>query len=64
MKNGEIQKINQKVREALTLWFINSNGTTKNDFQGAYVLALKMQLVLDHMQGKMIEHLVDMVKKN
>ena len=54
----------EKIREAFITEYIHDDGTLDADFQGIYVIALKMNLVTDEVKPKMVQHLVDLIEKN
>lgn len=53
-----------KIRQAFIEEYVHEDGTMDADFQGIYVIALKMGLVTDEVRPKMVQHLCDMIRKN
>ncbi|MBP2655645.1 MAG: alpha-L-rhamnosidase [Firmicutes bacterium] len=58
------QEISGKVRQAFAEEYLGEDGTLTAHFQGIYVLALKMNLVPDHMRGKVLNQLVTLIEQN
>ena len=54
----------EKIRDAFIKEYVHADGTMDADFQGLYVIALKMGLVTDEVRPLMTEHLCEMIKKN
>ncbi len=54
----------KKIRQAFIEEYIDANGLMKAEFQGIYVIALKMGLVPEKLRKKMTDHLCDMIHKN
>ena len=54
----------EKIRKAFIEEYVGEDGTLEADFQGIYVIALKMGLVTDEQRPKMMQHLADMIGQN
>lgn len=54
----------ENIREAFIAEYVHEDGTVDADFQGIYVIALKMGLVPDEVRTKMVNHLCDMIREN
>lgn len=54
----------QSIRKAFIEEYVHEDGTMDADFQGIYVIALKIGLVPDKVRSKMVEHLCQMIKAN
>lgn len=54
----------EEIRTAFIAEYIHADGTMDADFQGIYVIALKMGLVPEDIRPKMVAHLCDMIEKN
>ncbi len=52
------------IRRAFIEEYVHEDGTMDADFQGIYVIALKMGLVPDEVRQKMTEHLCQMIQVN
>lgn len=51
-------------RQAFIEEYVHDDGTIDGDFQGIYVIALKVGLVPEHVRPKMAEHLCQMIRDN
>ena len=58
------EELYEKIRDAFIAEYVHEDGTMDADFQGIYVIALKMDLVPDNIRPKMVNHLVDLIEKN
>lgn len=58
------RRLYANIRKAFIEEYVHDDGTMDADFQGIYVIALKMDLVTDDVRPKMVQHLVDMIEKN
>lgn len=54
----------EKIRDAFITEYVHEDGTLDADFQGIYVIALKMGLVTEDVRPKMTEHLVQLIENN
>ncbi len=54
----------EKSRDAYIKAFVRSNGKMKDDYQGAYVMALQMVIPKGELWNKVFSHLVSDIKKN
>ena len=54
----------EKIREAFITEYVHEDGSMDADFQGIYVIALKMGLVTDEIRPKMVERLCRMIRDN
>lgn len=52
------------IRQAFIEEYVHDDGTMDADFQGIYVIALKMGLVPDAVRPRMVNHLCDMIRAN
>lgn len=52
------------IRKAFIEEYVHEDGTMDADFQGIYVIALKIGLVPDEVRPKMVEHLCQMIQDN
>lgn len=58
------EELYQLIRKAFIEEYVHEDGTMDADFQGIYVIALKIGLVPDKVRPKMVEHLCQMIKAN
>lgn len=58
------EELYQSIRKAFIEEYVHEDGTMDADFQGIYVIALKIGLVPDEVRSKMVEHLCQMIKAN
>lgn len=56
--------INKKIKEAYTHEYLIADGILKVNYQGIYVLALKMNLVPEDQREKLLEHLIQLIREN
>lgn len=66
-KNEDVkyyEELYRNVKEAYIKEYVHDDGTMDADFQGIYVIALKLGLVPDEIRPKMIEHLCEMIQSN
>lgn len=54
----------QLIRKAFMEEYVHEDGTMDADFQGIYVIVLKIGLVTDEIRPKMTEHLCQMIEAN
>lgn len=54
----------QKIRRAFIDEYVHTDGTMDADFQGIYVIALRMGLVDEDARQKMVRHLCEMIESN
>lgn len=54
----------EKIRKAFIEEYVHEDGTMDVDFQGIYVIALKMNLVPDGIKPKMVQYLCDLIEEN
>lgn len=57
-------KLNQKVRAAFSSEYLHEDGSFTADFQGIYVLALRMRMVPEEMRSKVFAHLLKLIEQN
>lgn len=56
--------LNEKVRTAFALEYLNEDGSMAADFQGIYVLALRMKMVPEKMRSKVFARLLKLIEQN
>ncbi|MBR2766059.1 MAG: family 78 glycoside hydrolase catalytic domain [Blautia sp.] len=54
----------KKIREAFITEYVHEDGSMDADFQGIYVIALKMGLVTEEIRPKMVDRLCRMIRDN
>lgn len=54
----------EKIRKAFITEYVHEDGSMDADFQGIYVIALKMGLVTDEIRPKMVDRLCRMIRDN
>lgn len=60
---AKYEELYQKIRGAFIEEYVHVDGTMDADFQGLYVIALKIGLVPDEVRPLMADHLCEMIKK-
>lgn len=58
------KKLNEKVRTAFAKEYLQDDGSFPADFQGIYVLALRMRMVPENMRDKVFAHLIKLIEQN
>ena len=61
---AEYQALYSKIRDAFIAEYVHEDGTMDADYQGIYVIALRMGLVPEELRGKMVRHLCDLIRRN
>ncbi len=61
---AKYRELNQKIRQAFTEEYLMPEGRFKADYQGTYVLALKMNMVPDTARGEVAAQLVRLIRDN
>ncbi|MCI9152639.1 hypothetical protein D3Z53_00450 [Lachnospiraceae bacterium] len=58
------QELNEKVREAFAVEYINADGTLSKDYQGIYVLALKANAIPEELKPRAVQRLAELIHEN
>ncbi len=58
------EELYNRIRQAFMEEYVHEDGTMDADFQGIYVIALKIGLVSEAVRPKMVEHLCQMIRGN
>ena len=61
---AEYQALYSKIRDAFIAEYVHEDGTMDADYQGIYVIALRMGLVPEELRGQMVRHLCDLIRRN
>ncbi|WP_195420787.1 family 78 glycoside hydrolase catalytic domain [Faecalicatena contorta] len=58
------QELNEKVKHAFNVEYVNEDGLITKDYQGVYVLALWTDALPEKLRGKALEHLIQLIHDN
>lgn len=61
---ARFEELYERIRQAFIEEYVHEDGTMDADFQGIYVIALKIGLVTEAVRPKMAEHLCRMIREN